>query len=176
MTLTTAKMIFAAGLFACAFSATQASAQQGTTRIGALECDVAAGVGMVITSSKALDCWFFREDGASEHYVGTISRFGVALGATGPGHLDWAVFAPTVGLHSGELAGDYGGVGASATAGVGLGANALIGGSNRAINLQPFSVQAQIGVDVAAGVTAMALEYAPPPPAAPIPRARRNKR
>ena len=169
------KSILAAGFVACALSSLPASAAQ-TTRIGALECDVSAGVGMVITSSKALDCWFFREDGNAEHYVGTISRFGVALGATGPGHLDWAVFAPTVGLHSGELGGDYGGVGASATAGVGLGANALIGGSNRAINLQPFSVQAQIGVDVAAGVTAMRLEYAPPPPATVAPRARRHKR
>ena len=57
-----------------------------------------------------------------------------------------------------------------------LGANALVGGSNRAVNLQPFSVQAQIGVDVAAGVTAMTLEYAPPPPVAPPPRPRRHKR
>ena len=167
------KSIFAAALVASALPALPASAAQ-TTRVGALECNVSAGVGMVITSSKALDCWFFRDDGVAEHYIGTISRFGVALGATGPGHLDWAVFAPTVGLHSGELGGDYGGVGASATAGVGLGANALIGGSNRAVNLQPFSVQAQLGVDVAAGVTAMTLEYAPPP--AEKPRARRHRR
>ncbi|MBX3525087.1 MAG: DUF992 domain-containing protein [Rhodoblastus sp.] len=168
------KSIFAAALVASALPALPASAAQ-TTRVGALECNVSDGVGMVITSSKALDCWFFRDDGVAEHYIGTISRFGVALGATGPGHLDWAVFAPTVGLHSGELGGDYGGVGASATAGVGLGANALIGGSNRAVNLQPFSVQAQLGVDVAAGVTAMTLEYAPPPPAEK-PRARRHRR
>lgn len=168
------KSILAAVLVASTLPALPASAAQ-TTRIGSLECDVSAGVGMVITSSKALDCWFFRDDGAAEHYIGTISRFGVALGATGPGHLDWAVFAPTFGLHSGELGGDYGGVGASATAGVGLGANALLGGSNRAVNLQPFSVQAQLGVDVAAGVTAMTLEYAPPPPAAK-PRARRHRR
>ena len=168
------KTIFAAALVISTLPALPVSAAQ-TTRVGALECDVSAGVGAVITSSKALDCWFFREDGNAEHYVGTISRFGVALGVTGPGHLDWAVFAPTVGLHSGELGGDYGGVGASATAGVGLGANALIGGSNRAVNLQPFSVQAQLGVDVAAGVTAMTLEYAPPPPAGK-PRARRHRR
>jgi len=175
MKTTSAKKIFAAGLFACALSAVPAKAAN-TTRVGALECDVSAGIGAVITSSKALDCWFFREDGAAEHYVGTISRFGIALGATGPGHLDWAVFAPTVGLHSGELAGDYGGVGASATAGVGLGANALVGGSGRSFNLQPFSIQAQVGVDVAAGVTAMTLEYAPPPPAAARPHARRHRR
>ncbi|MFT4098521.1 MAG: DUF992 domain-containing protein [Rhodoblastus sp.] len=165
------KLLLASGLVACAAFPAHAA---NTTRVGALECDVSGGVGMVITSSKALDCWFFRDDGAAEHYVGTITRFGVALGATGPGHLDWAVFAPTVGLHSGELAGDYGGVGASATAGVGLAANALIGGSGRAFNLQPFSVQAQVGVDVAAGVTSMTLDYAPPPPSAGRPRARRH--
>ncbi|HMN74413.1 MAG TPA: DUF992 domain-containing protein [Rhodoblastus sp.] len=169
------KTILAAILVAGALPTLPAGAAE-TTRVGALECDVSGGVGIIITSSKALDCWFFRDDGAAEHYVGTISRFGVALGATGPGHLDWAVFAPTVGLHSGELAGDYGGVGASATAGVGLGANMLVGGSGRSFNLQPFSMQAQVGVDVAAGVTAMALEYAPPPPAAGKPRARRHRR
>ncbi len=168
-----ATTLVAASLFAGALSILPASAAN-TTRIGALECDVAPGVGVVITSSKALDCWFFRDDGRAERYVGTISRFGLALGATGPGHLDWAVFAPTAGLQPGSLAGDYGGVGASATAGVGLGANALVGGSNRSFSLQPFSVQAQIGVDVAAGVTAVTLEYAPPEPAA-RPRARRHK-
>ena len=168
------KTLLAGAMLATTLANIPASAAN-TTRIGALECNVSAGVGMVITSNKALDCWFFREDGRAEHYVGTISRFGVALGATGPGHLDWAVFAPTEGLQPGSLTGDYGGVGASATAGVGLGANALVGGSNRSFNLQPFSVQAQVGVDVAAGVTAMNLEYAPPQPTAK-PHARRNKR
>ena len=168
------KTLLAAALLASTFTALPARAAE-TTRVGALECDVAAGVGMVITSSKALDCWFFRDDGRSEHYVGTISRFGIALGATGPGHLDWGVLAPTSGLQSGELQGDYGGVGASATVGVGVGANALLGGSNRSFALQPFSVQAQTGVDVAAGVTAMTLEYAPPQPTA-RPHARRNRR
>ncbi|MFV0280569.1 MAG: DUF992 domain-containing protein [Rhodoblastus sp.] len=169
------RSVFVAGFFAGALFAMPASAQQ-QTRVGSLECDVSAGAGIIITSSKALDCWFFRDDGRAERYVGTISRFGVALGATGPGHLDWAVVAPTSGVAPGALGGEYGGVGASATAGVGLGANVLIGGNGRAINLQPFSVQAQVGVDVAAGVTAMNLEYVPPPPVPPKPRARRHKR
>ena len=34
----------------------------------------------------------------------------------------------------------------------GLGANVLVGGSNRTVALQPLSVQGQIGLDVAAGV------------------------
>ncbi len=143
-------------------ASTPAAAQMG--RAGSLECDVSGGVGMIITSSKALDCLFFRDDGAPpEHYVGTIKRFGVDLGATGPGHLDWLVATSTSKIGPGALAGDYGGVGASATAGVGVGANALLGGSNRTVSLQPFSVQAQVGVDVAAGVTSMELEYVPPP-------------
>ena len=164
----------AAVALACGLSTTPASAQRAT-RVGALECDVAPGAGILITSSKALDCFFFHDAGAGpEHYVGTIQRFGLDLGATGPGHLDWIVFAPSDGRAPGAVAGDYGGVGAQATAGVGLGANALVGGSNRTVSLQPFSVQAQTGVDVAAGVTAMTLGYVPAPQARARPR--RHKR
>ena len=169
----------AASAMAAALLATPAFAQPQVTRVGALECNVASGVGLIITSSKALDCYFFRDsDGAVEHYVGTIRRIGVDIGGTGAGVLDWAVVAPTSGLAPGELAGGYGGVGATATAGVGFGANALVGGSSRSIALQPFSVQAQVGVDVAAGVTDIQLEFVPPPPAAPPPKAhpRRHKK
>lgn len=155
----------------CVLSAAPAFAQQ-PARVGALECNVAGGVGLIITSSKALDCYFFRDTGdAVEHYVGTIRRIGVAIGATGPGTLDWIVFAPTTSPGAGALSGEYGGVGASASAAIGVGANALVGGSNRTISLQPFSVQAQVGVDVAAGVTDVVLEYVPPvQPAKPHPR------
>ncbi|MDE2363169.1 MAG: DUF992 domain-containing protein [Hyphomicrobiales bacterium] len=166
---------FGAAMLAVGLSAGAASAQQ-TTRVGALECDVSGGVGLIITSSKALDCYFYRDDnGQVEHYVGTIRRIGVAIGATGPGTLDWGVLAPTTGVAPGALAGEYGGVGANATAAVGVGANALVGGSNRTISLQPFSVQAQVGVDVAAGVTDVALEYVPPTQPAK-PHVRRHKK
>lgn len=158
---------------AVAALATTSPASAQMNRAGSLECDVSGGAGMIITSSKALDCLFFRDDGAPpEHYVGTIKRFGLDLGATGPGHLDWLVATSTNRIGPGALTGDYGGVGASATAGVGLGANALVGGSNRTVSLQPFSVQAQVGVDVAAGVTSMQLDFVPPPPRA---RARRHR-
>ncbi|HZM08124.1 MAG TPA: DUF992 domain-containing protein, partial [Methylocella sp.] len=52
---------------------------------------------------------------------------------------------------------EYVGVDASATVGVGLGANALVGGSNRSIALQPLSVQAQTGLALAGGVAALTL-------------------
>jgi hypothetical protein len=50
---------------------------------------------------------------------------------------------------------------ASATVGVGVGANALVGGSSNSIALQPLSIEANRGLNVAAGVAAMTLTPAP---------------
>ena len=69
----------------------------------------------------------------------------------------WDVLASEKGPKRGALAGDYAGVGASATVGAGLGANALVGGSNRSIALQPLSVQTQGGLDLAGGVESLTL-------------------
>jgi uncharacterized protein DUF992 len=44
--------------------------------------------------------------------------------------------------------------------GGGVGANALIGGSNRSIALQPLSIQGQEGLNVAGGVTNFELRAA----------------
>jgi len=63
--------------------------------------------------------------------------------------LAWDVFAPSEGPEPGALAGDYVGVGASATAGVGA--------NVRSITLQPLSVQAQTGLALAGGVAALTL-------------------
>ena len=71
--------------------------------------------------------------------------------------ITWAVLAPTARLRPRSLSGAYGGVGAEATLGVGVGANALIGGSEQGIILQPLSVQAQQGLNVAAGVESLQL-------------------
>ena len=60
-------------------------------------------------------------------------------------------------LGPGELAGNYAGVQGSAAIGVGLGGNALIGGSNNTIALQPLSLQGQVGLSVAAGLESLEL-------------------
>jgi Protein of unknown function (DUF992) len=73
----------------------------------------------------------------------------------------WAVFAPTEGPPPGSLDGTYGGVTASATAGVGVGANLLIGGSDRSISLQPLSVEGNTGLNVAGGIAGLRLHYLP---------------
>ena len=133
---------------------------QAQTRVGGLECNVSGGVGFVITSSKALSCAFTGTNGRVEKYVGTIRKFGLDIGVTGPGKLAWAVFSPSA-PGPGALAGEYVGASASVTAGFGVGANALVGGSSRTISLQPISVQVQTGVDLSAGVGAIQLDYVP---------------
>jgi hypothetical protein len=130
-------------------------------REGALDCRVGTGVGFVITSTRALNCVFrSNRGGAPERYVGTIRRFGLDLGFTGPGRLAWAVFAETR-PGFGALEGVYGGGSGAISLGVGVGANALVGGANNQFTLQPLSVEAQTGINIAAGVGAMQLEYVP---------------
>jgi uncharacterized protein DUF992 len=57
----------------------------------------------------------------------------------------------------GALAGTYAGLGAQATAGAGVGANALIGGTGRSFSLQPLSIQGQTGINIAGGITTVTL-------------------
>jgi len=137
-----------------------ASAQANRTKVGTLSCDISGGIGLIITSKKDLTCMFTpSQPGPREVYVGSITKFGLDLGATAGGEMVWAVFAPT-NRKFGALAGDYGGATAEATVGVGLGANVLVGGSDRTVALQPVSVQGQAGLNVAAGVTDLRLRPA----------------
>ncbi|HEY0302613.1 MAG TPA: DUF992 domain-containing protein, partial [Rhizomicrobium sp.] len=92
---------------------------------------------------------------------GTISKFGVDIGYTDGGVLVWGVFAPSSDVRAGSLEGDYAGATASATIGVGLGANVLIGGLDKSIALQPLSVEGNKGLNVAAGIGAISLSAAP---------------
>jgi hypothetical protein len=99
------------------------------------------------------------QPGPREVYVGSITKFGLDIGATAGGEMVWAVYAPTD-RRFGALAGNYGGASAEATVGAGLGANVLVGGSNRTVALQPLSVQGQAGFNVAAGVSELRLRPA----------------
>ncbi len=54
-------------------------------------------------------------NGVGEHYVGTISKFGVDIGYTSSAVIIWEVFAPNSGMKRGALTGGYGGATASAT-------------------------------------------------------------
>lgn len=93
----------------------------------------------------------------AEYYDGAITTIGVDIGFTTGGEMTWAVIAPTLSPRRGGLGGEYLGASGSVTAGVGAGANVLVGGSERSFVLQPLSVQGQTGLDLTLGVSGLEL-------------------
>jgi hypothetical protein len=148
----------AAGLALAPAFAGPAAAQAGV-QVGTLTCNSAGGWGFIFGSTRALACTF-SGPGAVTYYRGEISKFGVDIGYTAGGVLLWTVFAPTANLAPGDLAGAYAGGTASATVGVGVGANAMVGGSGNHIVLQPLSIETNRGLNVAAGVASLTLSPA----------------
>jgi hypothetical protein len=146
----------AAGLILAVATGDSVLAQGSGVKVGVLNCNVQGGASFVIGSSKQLDC-VFESGPRRERYSGVINKFGVDLGVTGEGVIAWAVFAPTSDPAPGALQGTYAGVSGEASVGLGLGANALVGGSNSTIGLQPLSVQTQSGVNFAVGIASIEL-------------------
>ena len=147
------------GIFALALAFAQpAFAQTQPARVGGLTCDTGPRVGLLIGSRQRMNC-VFRSNitGREYHYAGRITRLGLDVGITGGGRLFWGVFAPTSHIGPGALRGTYVGAGGSASLGLGLGANVLVGGSHRTISLQPLSVEGQLGVNLALGVAGLTL-------------------
>jgi len=130
------------------------------TKVGTLTCDISAGIGVIIASKKYVTCMFTpSQPGPREVYTGSITKFGLDIGATSGGEMIWAVYAPSS-AKFGALAGQYTGASAEATVGAGVGANVLVGGSNRTVSLQPVSVQGQTGLNLAVGVAGLELRPA----------------
>jgi len=154
-------MLGAAAAVAGLALASSANAAPHGVRVGELTCNVASGWGFIFGSSKDLHCTYRGNGRRFEHYTGSISKFGVDVGYTEGGVLVWGVFAPTSDMRKGALEGDYAGASAQATVGVGVGANALIGGLDKSIALQPLSVEGSKGLNVAAGVGSISLHAAP---------------
>jgi hypothetical protein len=127
-------------------------------RAGILECQGGQNVGFVVGSVTSLECVFQSQGRRPEAYIATVRRFGVDLGFTEQTQFSWAVNAPAGRVGRGELAGNYSGVGANASVGVGFGSNFLVGGPEHSYALQPISVQGQTGLNVAAGVADIELE------------------
>jgi Protein of unknown function (DUF992) len=150
-------LTIAAGAAAVAALAAISGAQaQSRVEVGVLTCTASGSTGFIVGSTRQIRCRFNRQ-GRDEFYSGTIDKFGIDIGTTQKAQIAWAVLAPTSNLPKRSLVGSYGGVSAEATVGVGVGANALIGGSDRSIVLQPLSVQSQQGLNIAAGVSSLSL-------------------
>jgi Protein of unknown function (DUF992) len=127
-------------------------------RAGILQCEGGQNVGYVVGSTTSLQCVFQSEGRRPEPYIATVRRLGLDLGITDQTKLSWSVNAPTSRVGYGDLAGNYGGIGANASVGIGGGGNFLVGGPANAYALQPISLQGQTGLNVAAGVASIELE------------------
>jgi hypothetical protein len=137
---------------------THASANT-TVRAGTLECDVSGGIGLVFVEKQTMTCTFKgAHGGPPDIYTGKIEEVGITLGATAGGVMVWAVLAAQHSVPEGALAGTYAGVTANASIGIGGGANVLIGGTGRSFVLQPISLEGQVGINVAGGVTTLTLK------------------
>ena len=153
------RFLLPAGVAVTLLTASASYAQQPMQRVqvGVLECRGGASVGFIVGSVTNLGC-VLRADGMPEdRYVATIRKVGLDLGITQESALAWAVFAPAVRLGPGDLSGNYVGAQGSATLGVGVGGNVLVGGSANSIALQPLSVQGQVGIGIAAGLESLEL-------------------
>jgi hypothetical protein len=153
-----ASAVFFGAVAALALSAGPIIAQS-RVQAGILECRGLGTTGFIIGSVHELECTFRSDYGPPVRYHGIVRKLGVDIGFTEQSALAWGVFAPTQQIGPGDLAGNYAGVSAGAAVGVGGNANALIGGSNNSLALQPLSVEGQTGVNVAVGVAELELRY-----------------
>jgi Protein of unknown function (DUF992) len=149
------RLILTAMVFSSAM-AVPVNAQNSGVDLGVLDCSIAGGTGFIFGSTKDLSCTYTPADKtfAPENYFGVVNRYGLDIGVTGSTVMQWVVLAPSANIYApGALAGDYVGASAEVTAAIGAGANLLVGGSNQSFTLQPLSLQAQTGFNIAVGVS-----------------------
>ena len=138
-----------------AFAAISAPAE-ARIAVGTLECRSPGGVSLIV-AFKQYDCRFMSDWGPAFRYQGRLTSIGLQAGVTRDEVLIWRVYAPTNRVDDRALRGNYAGASAGAAIVVGLGANALVGGSNRTISLQPVSVEAKTGFNFTLAGTAFSL-------------------
>lgn len=154
-------MIVLASIACCApYVAAQEQAAKPAVKAGYLTCHVASGWGFIFGSSREISCTYSAQPNYTEFYTGSISKFGADIGYLRSGVILWAVLAPTTDkLRPGALEGHYAGATASVALGVGAGAHVLLGGFQSSIALQPVSIEAQNGLNLAAGIVALDLHF-----------------
>jgi hypothetical protein len=147
-------------LFLAAFSvlalAAVSTPADARAAVGTLECRSPGGLTFIV-SVRDYICIFRADWGPAFQYRGRLASLGLQAGITRDEVLIWRVFAPTSRVDSNVLRGAYAGASASAAIVVGLGANALVGGSQQTISLQPISVEAKTGINFALAGTAFSI-------------------
>jgi hypothetical protein len=148
----------AAAIAATMAVSTPAEAKRGVN-VGILRCVVEPTMGFLIGSSTVVNCRFEPSGGGrTGSFTGRVTTIGLSVGFTSRTNVSWLVIAPGK-VRPQSIEGEYVGASANASVILGLGANALVGGFQGSIGLQPLSVQAQTGLNLALGATSLSLSY-----------------
>jgi len=137
-----------------------AGTTQGT-RVGLLTCKTVPGsaLSLIVHSTEGVKCSFKANAGGTEYYKGeTGVGLGFDVSFDRETTMTYAVMSANVKAGDYQLAGKYFGGGGSATVGVGLGVQALIGGGNKNVSLQPVAISGSTGAGVSGGITYLYLE------------------
>jgi hypothetical protein len=134
-----------------------AQSPQSWAQAGMLRCNLNPSIGFVIFGHQSMECTFQPVSGFFQAYEGAMNTVGLDLGISGGGRFAWAVFGSAAGIPYGALAGEYVGASGDIGLGVGVGANVLVGGSNRSVALQPVSLEGSMAVNVVAGLSQLQL-------------------
>ena len=112
---------------------------QTALRLGVLDCDISAGVGLIFTEKQTMSCLYKPDNGGvADRYNGKIEEVGIELGVTTGGVLTWVVLSAQKGVPQGALAGTYVGLSADASLGAGVGANASMAASSGPSSCSPI--------------------------------------
>lgn len=143
-----------------------AGAESPGVKLGILKCDQVpgSGVNLLIHSTAHVRCLFTSVTGERQaFYKGeTGIGLGIDLNWNKTESIAFTVFGASLDTSPGShpLAGKYLGGRASASAGVGGGVQALVGGSRNQFTLQPLAIESARGLGVAAGLGYLYLEPA----------------
>lgn len=139
-----------------------ADAQDAKVVAGTLTCKGQGTVGLVVGSKEELACKYAPVGGGPVHrFRGSTSRVGLDVGIRGKSVMVWTVLGSTTQIPGEQLGGNFAGVSADVAAGLGVGANVLLGGNNKSIVLQPVSVKGEVGLNIAVGVASLSLTPLP---------------
>lgn len=127
--------------------------------IGSLTCNIAAGTGYILASSKKMDCVFLGKDGVSTaQYEGTINKVGIDIGYTKAMHTIWRVYSLGSDRKANQIAGTYVGEQGTAAAGAQAGGNWIYGGPNAEIGMIASGIVQDAGYNLAMGIAEMTIK------------------
>jgi hypothetical protein len=153
--------MLASALAAVPLGAAQA---QAGIEVGVLTCSVVPGsrLNLLVRSTADVKC-VYSKGGETEEYVGeTGIALGLDLSFKQDEKMAFTVIAASQDVRPGAkaLTGKYVGAEASAAAGLGLGAKALVGGGAKNIGLQPLAIESSTGLGASAGLSFLYIEPA----------------